>query len=72
VTRTPAVVAAAQAAGLAMILAGSVAACSDGTTPTCPQTDGGCSYAPVESGAYGDGGLADVVQAGEGGSDASE
>jgi hypothetical protein len=65
----------ARLAGFALVAAaaGVLAACSDGTTPTCPQTDGGCSYVPVESGAYGDGGAADVAQANETGApDGSE
>jgi hypothetical protein len=40
---------------LAAAAASVAAACSDGTTPTCPETDGGCSYVPVEIDAAGDG-----------------
>jgi hypothetical protein len=72
VTQPPALVTASRAAALAVTAAVAVAACTEGTTPTCPETEGGCSYAPVESGAFGDGGSTDSAQAGEGAPDASE
>jgi hypothetical protein len=65
----------ARVAGLvlgAAAVAGAVA-CSDGTTPNCPDTDSGCSYVPVQTGPVVEGGAADAAPPGETGEpDAAE